>query len=105
MPRREAVARSMTRRVWSPWSCSSLGHVTEHRQRLELLHEAWNPAGELARVGIFEAVLKLSPAYPVFHRQILHGLHEERDPLDPDELWLQAANDVAGADPPHLDGF
>ena len=82
-----------------------VGHVAEHRQRLELLHEAWNPAGELARVGIFEAVLKLSPAYPVFHRQILHGLHEERDTFDPGELWLQAANDVAGADPPHLDGF
>jgi hypothetical protein len=47
----------------------------------------------------------LGPAHPVFHRQILNRLHEERDAIDLRKLWLQATDDVAGADPPHFNGL
>jgi hypothetical protein len=40
--------------------------------------------------GIFERVLILGAADAVFHRQVLHRLHVERDALTCRELGLQA---------------
>ena len=49
-----------------------------------------SPLGEFLRVGIFDRILILRPAHAVFHRQVLHRLHEQRDPIHLRELRLQA---------------
>ena len=53
------------------------GHITELRQRLQLLHKARRPEAQLLRIGIFEAVLILRAADAVLDGQVLHRLHEE----------------------------
>ena len=105
MPRRDAVSRSMTRRACSPRSCWSLATSRSSGKAAQLFHQPRRPDGQFLGVGIFEAVLILRAADPVFDGEILHRLHEQRDALDSGELRLQAANDVAGADLPLLNGL
>ena len=93
----------MTRRVWSPWSCWSLATSRSIGKDWSFCTNCGTQTTQLPASAIFEAVLKLGPAHPVFDRQILNRLHEERDALDLRQLRLQAANDVAGADPALLD--
>ena len=38
--------------------------------------------GSVRRIGIFQGVLKLGAADAVFHGQVLHRLHVERDSVD-----------------------
>src|SRR6202162_2535620 len=64
---------------------------------MELVEETGDPRRELSRIGIFETVLKLRPAYPVLDGQVLDRLQVEGDPPDLRQLRLQAANDVRRA--------
>jgi hypothetical protein len=54
---------------------------------------------QLVRVRIFERVLELRAADAVFHRQVLHRLHEQVMPSTSLSFRLQAANHVAGRNP------
>src|SRR6058998_1634551 len=101
MRNREAVLRSTTSAVPSPWSCWSL---------------LTSASSELARIRVLEAVLVLRAAHPILDGEILHRLHEELDALDPGKRGLEAADDVARThpatgerlqvdeDPPAVDG-
>ena len=62
------------------------------------VHQPRGPVVQLIRIRIFQAVLVLRPADPVFDRQVLHRLHVESDSIDLVELWLQAADHVDAAD-------
>ena len=48
--------------------------------------------------GVFQRVLELRAADAVFHGQVLHRLHEQRDAGHLGQLRLQAANHLGGAD-------
>ena len=74
------------------------GHVAQFRQLLQLLEHSRREGIQLVHVRIFERVLELRAAHAVFHRQILHRLHEQRDAGHLGQLRLQAANHVAGTD-------
>ncbi len=71
--------------------------VAQHRQRLQLRQKARHPGGQLAGVGVFEAVLKLRPADAIVDRDVLHRLHEQRDAFDLGQRRLQPPNHVARA--------
>ena len=40
-------------------------------------------------MGIFDRILILRSAHSIFHRQVLHRLHEQRDPIHLRELRLK----------------
>src|SRR5713226_3447736 len=69
-------------------------HVAQFRERLELVHEARYPIGQLFAVHVFQAVLELRAADAVLDRQVLHRLHEQRNAIDLLHLRLQPANHV-----------
>ena len=52
---------------------------------------------ELVRVRIVQSVLILRLVQPGADRDVLRGLHVERDALDLGELRLQASDDLVGA--------
>ena len=58
------------------------GHVAQFRQRLQLGHQLSRPRRQFFGVGVFQAELVLRPADAVFHRQVLHRLHVQRDAFD-----------------------
>ena len=93
------MSRSITRRTSQALVLLVGGDVAQLGQRLQLLDQPRRPLRQLLRVGVFEAVLVLRAADAVFHRQVLHRLHVERDALDLGQLGLQAPDDVAGDRP------
>src|SRR5439155_553662 len=56
-------------------------------------------AARVAGIRGLDRVLVLRAAHAVLDREVLHGLHEERDAVHRGELGLQATDHVAGADP------
>ena len=61
---------------------------------LHPVHEARSPQIQQRLVGRIERVLVLSPADPVFHRQILHGLQEQLDARYLLQLRLQPPDHI-----------
>ena len=55
-----------------------------------LLTNSGTQSIQLVRVGIFQAVLILRPAYTVFDCQILNRLHVQRDSVDLRQLPPEA---------------
>ena len=98
MPRREAVSRSKTRRARRPCTCWSLATSRSSGSFLQPRQHLRRVGVQLVGVGVFEGVLELRAADAVFHGEILHRLHEQRDAGDLGQLRLQAANHIAGAD-------
>ncbi len=74
------------------------GHVAELRQRLHFRDELRRPLVQFVGIRVFERVLILRAAHAVFHRQILHRLHVQRDAFDLRQFRLQAPDHVARAD-------
>ena len=72
--------------------------VAQLGQALQLLDESRDPRVQLGGVGVLEAVLVLRPADPVLHREVLHGLKEERHSGDLLQLRLEPADQVLRAD-------
>ena len=58
------------------------GHIAQLRLRLQLLHHARRPFVQLHGARRFQGVLELRAAGAIFHVQVLHGLHVERDASD-----------------------
>ena len=94
MPSREAVSRSIMSVACSPWFCWSLATSRNSGSACSFLDELRHPERQFLGIRIFQAVLELGAADAVFHRQVLHRLHEERDPLDLGQFRLQLANDL-----------
>ena len=74
------------------------GDVANFRNGLQLFDEARSPVRQFFRVHVFQAVLKLRAADAVFDGEVLHRLHEQRHAVDFRDLWLQAANHIAGVE-------
>ena len=55
------------------------GNVAEFRQSLELGNQLGRPGIQFLHVRVFDRILKLRAADAIFHRQVLYGLHVERD--------------------------
>jgi hypothetical protein len=72
-------------------------HVLDLRQLVELVNQLRNPLGKLVRIGILDDELILRAADAGVDGQVLHRLHVERDAGDVRGLFLEAADDVAGA--------
>ena len=81
------------------------GDVAKFRNRFELVDKSSRPEIQFIGVRIFQRVLILRAADAVFHRQVLHGLHVQRDPIDFFEFRLQPSNHIAGAYFPLLQGL
>ena len=99
-PSREAVSRSMTRVGLRRLVLLIGGYVAKLGQRLQLVHHLGRPGRQLFRIGIFQTELILRAADAVFHRQVLHRLHVQRDALDAGNFLLQPLHDgghVVGA--------
>ncbi len=79
------------------------GHVAQLGYFLQARHHLRNEGVQLVGVGIFERVLVLRAADAIFHGQILHRLHIQRDARDLGQLRLQSPDHVAGADLPLLE--
>src|SRR5215813_7555090 len=71
-------------------------NIAQLRKILQTFLESWNPGVQLFSVDVFQTVLKLRAADAVFNGQVLHRLHEKRDAIDFVELWLEAADHLAG---------
>ena len=69
------------------------GDVAQFRQRLQLGQQLGCPRRQLVGIGILQAELILGAADAVFHRQVLHRLHVQRDALNPRNLLLQSLHD------------
>ena len=69
------------------------GDIAQLGQRLELCHHLVGPRRQLLGVSILQAELILRAADAVFHRQVLHRLHVERDAFDAGDLLLQPLHD------------
>ncbi len=91
MPSRPAVSRSIVDEQSDAVILLIAGHVAQFRQLLQPLHEARHPLIEQRLVRRVERVLILRPADAVFHRQILHRLHEELDSRNLLQIRLPAA--------------
>ena len=61
-------------------------------------NQARGPGIQLVRVRIFQSVLILRAAYSIFHRQVLHWLHVERDSVDLCECGLQTIHHLGRID-------
>ena len=59
------------------------GHVAHGGQLAQFVHQFGRPDRQLLRVRAFHRILILRPAHPVFHRQVLHRLHVQRDAARP----------------------
>src|SRR5664280_1914669 len=71
--------------------------VAQLGQAFQLLDESRDPRVQLGGVGVLEAVLVLRPADPILHREVLHGLKEERHSGDLLQLRLEPADQVVRA--------
>ena len=87
------MSRSITRSASSPLFCWSLATSRNSGKVFSFRHQLRGPVGQFLRIGIFDRILKLRAADPVFDSQILHRLHEEGDSLNLGQLRLQPAND------------
>src|SRR5260370_1991156 len=81
------------------------GDIAQFGQGLELVHEARHPISQLLCVRVFQAVLKLRGADAIFHGQVLHRLHEERDAVYLGKLRLEPPDYVGGGNLALLEGF
>ena len=68
--------------------------VAQFGQLLHPVHQARSPQIQQRLVGRIERVLVLRPADPVFHRQILHRLHEKLDARHLLQLRLQPPDHI-----------
>ncbi len=98
MPKREAVARSMTSDSATPFSCWSVTTSASSGSLLQRCDQVVRHGVQFVRVRIFERVLILGAADAVIDREILHRLHVELDALDLGQLWLKPADDLGGGD-------
>ena len=73
-------------------------HILKLVKTLQFFHQPPGPQLQLVRVGVFQAVLKLRPRNAIFHRQILHGLHVERDAFHLGQFRRKPPNNVRSAD-------
>jgi lipase chaperone LimK len=79
------------------------GGVAQLRQAAQFPQQFRREVVQLIGVGIFHGVLELRAAHAIFHRQVLHGLHEERDSRDVRQFRLQPPNHFAGGFGPHVE--
>ena len=73
------------------------GNILEFRQSSELIDELVGYSVQFSRVRILQRVLKLGAADAVFHGEVLHRLHVQRNAFDLSQLGLQAADDVGSS--------
>ena len=97
MPSREAVLRSMSTASRSPLSCWSLLTSRSSGRSLKRLDQLGGPGVQLIGVGVFQGILVLGAAHPGIDGEVLHRLHEERDPFDLRQFRLKSPDDLAGA--------
>ena len=64
------------------------------------VHQPRSPQIQQRLVRRIERVLILSPADPVFHRQILHGLHNRARCLPPVAPWARSRRITSTAETP-----
>ena len=89
MPNREAVSRSIARRLRAPGLLIG-GDVGSAGSRRSALDKLGAHAASSAASGMLQAVLVLRAADAILDRQILHRLHVQRDARAP---WRAAAAD------------
>ena len=100
MPNRDAVLRSMTSMDASPLILLIAADVAQLGQGLQGLHQLGRPPVQLVGIRILQRVLILRAADAVFHREILHRLHEQSNPVRPrPSCACSRSDDVAGVDP------
>ena len=95
---REAVTRSITSAAARPAVLLVGGHVAQFGNLLQFGDELRGPYVQFVQVRIFQRVLILRAAHAVFHRQILHRLHVQRDAIHFFQFRLQAADHFGGVD-------
>ena len=98
MPKRAAVARSMTRLTAQALLLLIAGDVGDLRQLAQALNQPRHPGVEFGRIGVLEDEMIGRFADRRIDRQILHRLHVEGNADDAGDLALQAANDLAGGE-------
>ena len=83
MPRREAVSRSMTSVAQQALVLLVAGDVAQFPGcDCSFSMKLRRPVSQFLGVDIFQGVLILRAADAVFHGQVLHRLHEERNAVD-----------------------
>ena len=82
MPSREAVLAIDDQHRGQPLILLVAADVAQFGQGLQRLDEPGRPPAQLLRIRVFQRVLILRAADAIFHREILHRLHEQCDAID-----------------------
>ena len=80
------------------------GHIGQLWQLLEFRHQLRCPLLQFAKVGRLKGVLILRAAHPGFHREILHRLHEQPNPVDFCQPPAEPPDHLCGGDAAILQG-
>ena len=86
MPKRLAVARSMSTYACRPPSCRSLATSVECGTGAAGRRACGTHVDNSCRIGVLDGELVLRAADAVLDRQVLHRLHVQRDAFDAGEL-------------------